>query len=157
MTIGSIGSGTSAYGANACCGPRMRPPGGNPEEHLNAMTGAFIEKLDQDGNGTLSASEIESLSSDAFESLDTDGDGELNQDEIKAAAQKQMEAMHAAFESNIPQNVQNLLSSQGDTPESQLMEIIHETLPPPPNPYGAFGSQSGNAPFGNAPFLNATA
>ncbi|MXU63840.1 EF-hand domain-containing protein [Oceanomicrobium pacificus] len=61
-------------------------------EGADARLQKMIERLDTDGNGTLSAEEMQPRGTGRmFERLDTDGDGKISQAELEAAKDKMKE------------------------------------------------------------------
>jgi Ca2+-binding EF-hand superfamily protein len=63
-----------------------------------------FEEIDVDGNGQITAVELEAASASRFSSADSDGDGFLTQSELELAAQarakRQVEAMMAKFDAD---------------------------------------------------------
>jgi Ca2+-binding EF-hand superfamily protein len=89
MEIGSVGSMSSSMAAfqQATASQQSEPP------DSSEMASKFMEKLDSDGDGSLSESEIsasglgenESMtSSEKFDELDTNEDGVVSQEELQA-------------------------------------------------------------------------
>ena len=99
-------------------GMRPPPPPENSAEHAEEMSTKFIDELDTNGDGVLSAEEL-ALDSDEFADIDGDGDGLVSQEELKAAMQAQMEEMKAQFEAD---------GANGMTPPeaSGLMQKMHD-------------------------------
>lgn len=62
------------------------PPGMPPMGSIEEMTKRLIQDKDEDGNGTLSLTEL-GISEAAFQKADTNGDGELNSSELMNGAQ----------------------------------------------------------------------
>lgn len=62
----------------------------NGGEHYH---GKWLEKLDTDGNGSVSLEEYQAKHTDWFNQADTNGDGELSADELKTAQQDRREKM----------------------------------------------------------------
>lgn len=59
------------------------------------------KKLDKDGNGSLSAAEVEGTRlAEAFSEIDADGDGELSKEEMKAAHEARHAERFAAGDAN---------------------------------------------------------
>jgi len=91
------------------------------------MASSAIQRMDSDGDGGLSQSEVSDLSSDAFSELDSDGNGILSSEE-----------MSTAFDSleGVDQ------SSLSSTAAGQLLDATKPTDgPPPPPPGGASKSE----------------
>jgi hypothetical protein len=83
MDITSIG--TSVYGTSQT-GQMQGPPAPPSKAELEDMTDRLIQDKDSDGDGLLSAAEID-ISEEAFALADTDGDGALSRDELIAGAE----------------------------------------------------------------------
>lgn len=98
-------------------GMRPSPPEDSAEQAEEAST-QFIDELDTNGDGVLSAEEL-GLDDDEFADIDEDGDGLVSQEELKAEMQAQMEKMKAQFESE---------GANGMTPPeaSGLMQKVHD-------------------------------
>lgn len=88
---------------------RPKPPEGmegvepGSDEFFDKMTSQMISDNDTDGDGALSASEVD-FDEDKFNSIDTDGDGLLTKAELTADAKKMHQEMMTQMQSSQASN-----------------------------------------------------
>lgn len=84
------------------------------DEFFDKITSKMISDNDTDGDGALSASEID-LDEDMFNSIDSDGDGLLTKSELTADAKKMHEKMMAQMQSMQASNGGSLMDMLGQS------------------------------------------
>lgn len=93
MEIGSLSGMQQSSGMRP-----MRPPKGDPAEHAEKMAARIMEQQDTNDDGLLNTDELDG-DSDLIAKLDQDGDGILSQTELQTGLQTAMEEGKAAFDS----------------------------------------------------------
>lgn len=81
-------AGPASAEAQSCQGPHSAPHGG-PNAHMTAM----INKMDANGNGSISPAELTQGSLDHARDIDTDGNGVISVEELVAMHQRRQKAM----------------------------------------------------------------
>jgi len=84
----------------------LRRPPGEPSEDAEDMSTKIVDEQDTNEDGLLSAEEL-GEDSDVIANLDEDGDGLLSQSELQSGLQAKMEEAQSSFESGTQPSAEN--------------------------------------------------
>ena len=105
----------------------------DPSKMVESRAAEYVETNDSDGDGYLSASEVSSLSEDAFSAADADGNGLLSQEELISSIKDHMEQVRSLMESGSSGEDSESIQSLMDSAEGELFKAV---MPPPPGGEG---------------------
>lgn len=119
MEISSMGSMQQGMSMDG----RRRPPG-DPAEDVEKMSNEVMEQQDADEDGLLTVEELDG-DSDLLAKLDEDGDGVLSQTELQTGLHNSMESAKAAIESG------NAPSDEDRELMQQMHALVGDSMEPP--------------------------